>query len=66
MTLPTRRPRLAHEAFLEPPDDRQVVPTVSNAVGTRCRASGATATRNRGIYMSQPCPEAAMRHCYGE
>jgi Tfp pilus assembly protein FimT len=33
---------LAHEAFRGDPDDRQVVPTGSNAVGTRCCASAFT------------------------
>ncbi len=47
--------RLAHEAFGGDPDARQRVPTGSNVVGTRCCASGATATRNGGFFMSQPC-----------
>ena len=45
--IPLGGARLANEAFRGDPDDRQVVPTGPNAVGTRCCASGATATRNR-------------------
>ncbi len=41
---------LAHEAFRGHPDDRQVVPTGSNAVGTRCCASDSTAKSNHGVF----------------
>jgi hypothetical protein len=42
--------RLVREAFQGHPDDRQVVPAGPDTVGARCCASGATATRNRGVF----------------
>jgi hypothetical protein len=44
------------------PDDRQVVPTGSNAVGTRCCASEPTATRSCEVLMSQPCQAGRQAH----
>jgi hypothetical protein len=38
------------------PDDRQVVPTGSNVVGTRCRASAATVKRNRVVVSAPHSP----------